>query len=759
MAHSGDGASSSSITSPATHPHALWDCICEETDNGKYTTLRHAELGIAVELWHESMGAFHLYVPATGTEQKNAAGAVFCCFSSGILVMEDAVCAPELLLKLCKRSFSFAAPGQGTLPPGNVKMEGPISNSKEERTWNIAVDGVSRLTGHESSNTIVISHALTRSEIVLFYGGLIFAADETLLPAMSGLDASRQVVSLGQVIRDDGGNNDVVAMLMQVSRSAPSDPVHLRGTDKPKGFSISSSWLGSDPYAPAPDAIIRRRVSYHSFSAAQSRQRFQRHREQQPKPAGPLPPRFCGASTRYGKHEGLISVSGYQQQPPGLEVPGPMPLMPGLDRGGRNFMRPFLEHTHLCTDRDGEKLLGAVEQAGGRELTWCRDTATKFGSTDDEIRDLLMTIARNGWAHFFDAESPLRRDAGKRDAVACLLNDFDDFGSTPLMMAAFRGHHDLAVKLLELGADPNLRDDRGRTCLFHALSPPPKASHDASGHTGTGYGSADGLQGRRYVAASLVAILLDSDAHADLSDRKGVTPLRLAATCGYLECASLLMKSGADPNKADVAGASVIQAVEAMRYQATTLRQVSRLEHMLGLLRGSLSTPSGRPNLGLVQGAHKKGTSLDYLISWVPGASGNRVAARALTVMPRRAKTRGAGESVVRTVSDQDKELDREEDGEEEGTIYGDGPGALCILAVGGRGAQVCMHRSAPTHSVSLDMSGVNRISAISVLFVGARASSSSCACCFLLVHADVHSHGARVEWHVCRACDGWRKL
>ena len=84
-------------------PLLLWDMIQGRADDGEtYTTLRHATLGMAVELWHDSMGAFHMYLP--GNAAENGDGVVLCCFSSGIIVVEDAVCAPDLLFELCKQS-------------------------------------------------------------------------------------------------------------------------------------------------------------------------------------------------------------------------------------------------------------------------------------------------------------------------------------------------------------------------------------------------------------------------------------------------------------------------------------------------------------------------------------------------------------------------------------------------------------------------------------------------------------------------------
>jgi len=661
--------------SPAIHqlrPRALWDCIQARTDDGEYTTLRHATLGIAVELWHDSMGAFHLYIPATGTGRTSVPGAVFCCFSSGIVVPEDAVNAPELLLTLCERSSSFDAAGPGAqsrwvrdaelcLPVHDIE----ISNGSGDRSWSIAVDGASRLVdGRQAHNALVITHALTNSEIVLFYGGLIFSVDEPLLlPSMSGIPNIGHEVSLDGAVDEE---DDVAAMLLvgrlsrahysaNVSKFPPSDPVQIRGSERNTSFSISSSWLLTDPRAPAQDVKIRERLSHASLSSAHGRQRMERWRDQQPLPPGPLRPRFCGASSRWGDHAGLISVSGLERQLPesghGSGQRGPAPSLPGRDGGGRAFMHSFLERTYLGTGRDRRPRVEG--QAGARELQWCRRTAANPEASDDELRDLLMAIARNGWDEFLDPQSPWLVAAGE-SAVASMVDGVDDVGSSALMIACFHGHVDLAKSLVQRGANPNLSNDRGRTCLFHALSLPPKPASDKGREE-----SYDVAAQRKYhVALSLVDLLLSAGAHADHADNKGVTPLKLAATSGYQQCAAMLMRAGADPTRRDLAGATVIESIKALLHQETSVREKARLQQMLGVLQG---TP-------------------DWLAS--PGPSESLGAgAQAMTPLMRR-----------RTVRDLERRRDvghevAEED--EDGAPDGDGRGASCILVIGGKGAQV----------------------------------------------------------------------
>jgi hypothetical protein len=203
------------------HPSVLWEYIQSPVGPERYTTIRHASFGLAIELWHDSMGSFHLYMPASDSK---VGGAVLCCFSSGMVVTDDAVCAPELLLAICRQSAvrdgaAEDLPRRSMHPPVlYVPRKGlQIFDSKGAKTWCISPGGSSRLvSGHVSDTTMVISHEMTCSEIVLFYDGLIFAGDEpSLLPTIprnpsSGVDA-----------------NDL-SMFLSEHAHAPRDPLRLR---------------------------------------------------------------------------------------------------------------------------------------------------------------------------------------------------------------------------------------------------------------------------------------------------------------------------------------------------------------------------------------------------------------------------------------------------------------------------------------------------------------------------------------------------
>ena len=98
------------------------------------------------------------------------------------------------------------------------------------------------------------------------------------------------------------------------------------------------------------------------------------------------------------------------------------------------------------------------------------------------------------------------------------------YSRAALIEAAARGHEPVIDVLLQGGADPDIRDDEGRTALFWSAS--------------QGY------------LKSVLRLLAD---HADtnIADKHGTTPLMLAAKSGYLKMAEALLDHGADVNAVD----------------------------------------------------------------------------------------------------------------------------------------------------------------------------------------------------------------
>lgn len=120
-----------------------------------------------------------------------------------------------------------------------------------------------------------------------------------------------------------------------------------------------------------------------------------------------------------------------------------------------------------------------------------------------------------------DAPPSAPRDAEEQAAVA----------SKALLDAAFVCDLVLVRDLLALGANPNVRDEDGRTPLFSAV-----------------------LGG----SLGLVGLLIESGADLDAHDSQGFTVLHYCAQEDLLEMARLLVSKGADVNAQDEDGSSVL---------------------------------------------------------------------------------------------------------------------------------------------------------------------------------------------------------
>ncbi len=94
-------------------------------------------------------------------------------------------------------------------------------------------------------------------------------------------------------------------------------------------------------------------------------------------------------------------------------------------------------------------------------------------------------------------------------------------GSTPLLWAANKNDLDLVQKLLQAGANPNVKNSLGSAPLLEAV-------FNAN--------------------TAMVKALLDAGADANIAGADGQTPLMLIARTGDVEAAKLLLAKGANPN-------------------------------------------------------------------------------------------------------------------------------------------------------------------------------------------------------------------
>ncbi|MHB1125060.1 MAG: ankyrin repeat domain-containing protein [Ramlibacter sp.] len=99
---------------------------------------------------------------------------------------------------------------------------------------------------------------------------------------------------------------------------------------------------------------------------------------------------------------------------------------------------------------------------------------------------------------------------------------------SPLMMAALKGHLELARQLIDRGADVN---KTGWTPLHYAAT---------GGHL------------------AIMELLLEHHAYIDAESPNGTTPLMMAAQYGSIDAVKLLLEAGADPRLKNQLGLSAI---------------------------------------------------------------------------------------------------------------------------------------------------------------------------------------------------------
>lgn len=109
------------------------------------------------------------------------------------------------------------------------------------------------------------------------------------------------------------------------------------------------------------------------------------------------------------------------------------------------------------------------------------------------------------------------------------INKLNAADESPLMLAALKGHLDLAERLVKKGADVN---KTGWTPLHYAAS---------GGHL------------------PIIQLLLENDAYIDAESPNGTTPLMMAAMYGTPAAVNLLLEEGADATLKNEQGLTALQ--------------------------------------------------------------------------------------------------------------------------------------------------------------------------------------------------------
>ncbi len=124
-------------------------------------------------------------------------------------------------------------------------------------------------------------------------------------------------------------------------------------------------------------------------------------------------------------------------------------------------------------------------------------------------------------------------------------------GTTPLILAVENGHFELAVALLEAGADPN--DQRSGFTALHTLTwvrKPNRGDEESGDPAPTGSGTLSSLQLVEKLVghgADVNARLKRGASGRGVLGRRGATPFLLACMTADVPYMSMLVKLGADP--------------------------------------------------------------------------------------------------------------------------------------------------------------------------------------------------------------------
>jgi len=151
---------------------------------------------------------------------------------------------------------------------------------------------------------------------------------------------------------------------------------------------------------------------------------------------------------------------------------------------------------------------------------------------------------------------------GRDDIVDLLLNQMevplneqDDAGWTPLMIASSAGHESIVIMLLEKSADIHIINFTGQSCLHYAASKNQATIAMALLQSGAEVNIQDKTTGASplHRAASkghikMVELLVENDAIINMEDNYKNTPLHLACEEERIDVIFFLVRHGGDLN-------------------------------------------------------------------------------------------------------------------------------------------------------------------------------------------------------------------
>jgi len=184
-----------------------------------------------------------------------------------------------------------------------------------------------------------------------------------------------------------------------------------------------------------------------------------------------------------------------------------------------------------------------------------------FDGKIEQLKVELMADPRKAFERFQDERQPLHwACSGGHDVIVDYLlsvcnvpvDDADDSGWTPLIIASSAGHEEIVATLLRRDANPNKRNATGQTALHYAASRNRFniAEMLISNNAEVDVADFTTLATPLHRAASkgnlkIVRLLTDNKCLLDSADIEGNTPLHLACEEERTEVAELLNQLGA----------------------------------------------------------------------------------------------------------------------------------------------------------------------------------------------------------------------
>lgn len=260
-------------------------------------------------------------------------------------------------------------------------------------------------------------------------------------------------------------------------------------------------------------------------------------------------------AARYASLEGLKRFLKYYENE--LKQQNNLDLNPVIERKDSERLACFQLMVDTIYAIDPQRINRGVNGEGPPLVVLARDNRldcldyliTKFGNS----LNLNVTRERKETALYVASIKGYTQFAKRLIELGCKVDEPDYQNNTPLLTAAYHGHHDLVLLLIEQGkADLHKKNSQGKTAIFYAAQ---------AGHTQVlvalyekGALLTDQNQrGQDLLAAAsangrvkTVEKLLDLGVSINSFTHNQETPLFLASSKGHHEIVHLLLKKGAD---------------------------------------------------------------------------------------------------------------------------------------------------------------------------------------------------------------------